>query len=169
MERAMNPELLVESELSRTDWSRVTEATGPATGVPLSLRELFSALSPDEVTRAYWKLENHVVVQGQLFEAAIHVVPVLLAALATPERPRFVRIGILELLFQIVNGVTHEDERNRGLGDIDARCKMAARYGLWLLYREVLVGEKAAAIEVLRAIDDNETRLSSFKQAEMTH
>jgi hypothetical protein len=152
----MNPELLIESELSKTDWSHVTEAGGPATAVPLALRELFAARSPTEVEHAYWKLENHVVVQGQLFEAAIYVIPVLLAALATPERPRFVRIGILELLFQIVHGVTHEDEKKRGLADIDVRCKTAARTGLWLLYREVFAGEKEAALEVLRAIEDDE-------------
>ena len=149
----MTADSLVERELSRPDWSRLNEIEGAATGIPVALRELLSAQSAEDVTRAYWKLENRVVVQGQLFEAAIHCIPVLLAALISQERPRFVRIGILELMFQIVNGSTHEEEVKRGLCNVDVRCRLSAKHGLWLLYREVVYGETDAATDILNIID----------------
>ena len=155
----MSVESLIEAELVRPDWTHIMEANGPATNIPSALRELVAANTPDEVRQAYWKLENHVVVQGQLFEAAVYVVPVLLAALLDTNRPRFVRIGILELLFQIIAGTSHEDEVRRGFADLGARCKRAAREGLWLLYREFFVGGLAGAKEIIQSIDEDTSRL----------
>src|SRR5882724_8357271 len=49
----MVADLLVEFELSRPDWSKITEADGPATWIPYCLRELIDAQSPEEVDRAW--------------------------------------------------------------------------------------------------------------------
>lgn len=155
----MDLERLVECELLRLDWSLIREADGPATDVPVALRDLLSAKSPEEADDAYWRLENHVVVQGQLFEAAKFAVPILMAALVKADRPRHVRIGVLELLFQIVNGVPHEEEVVRGFADLGDRCKSEARDGLWLLYRESLEGEQNAAKEIIQLIDEDSARL----------
>ena len=137
----MNSNFLVEAELGRLDWGKMQCSHGPATKVPEAIRELLAAGNPQEADRAYWKLENVVVVQGQLFESALYVVPVILAALIETERPRFVRISLQGLLFEIVNGSPHAEEEARGFGDLGERCKDAARQGLWLLYRNLYEAE----------------------------
>jgi len=155
---------LVEVELQRTDWSGVREAAGPATAIPHAIRSLLIAATPEDVRPPYWELENHVVLQGQLFEAAADVVPVLLAALVD-ERPRHVRIAVLELLFQIVTGEPHVEEVERGNADLTETCRARAREGLWLLYRELVEGERDAARDVLQAVETDSARLMAFLEA----
>jgi hypothetical protein len=154
---------LVNAGLKTPQWSTAMAASGPATKIPLALEELIYAKTPDEAKKAYWKLENHVVVQGQLFEAAIYTVPVLLAALVDYNRIDYVKIYILELLFQIVSGSTHELETARGLTNIDKECHILAKQGLWLLYREYISGESEAAKEIINVIDDDNFRRSFMK------
>jgi hypothetical protein len=160
----MNLDALVECELQKVDWTKVKDLTGPATNVPVALRELLAANSPEECDTAYWKLENHVVVQGGLFEAACFVVPVLLAALVRPDRPSFVRIGLLELLFQIVNGHDYVGELKQDR-EFHQQCINSAREGLWILYREFIEGEPDAVREIIQLIDGDQ-RLSFLEHAE---
>ncbi len=155
---------LVECELTRHDWSHIREADGPATAIPDALRELLAARSAETLTDAYWKLENHIVVQGQLYEAAAYVVPVLLAALTGRERARLVRAGILELLFQIIRGAIPGDELNPGRSDLESRCRTAARQGLWLVYQELIAGHTALALKIIDVIDDDEVRLARVRE-----
>jgi hypothetical protein len=54
---------------------------GTAAAAPAALRGLLTATNRDEQQRYYWQLENVVVVQGNLFEAAVPVASVLCAAL----------------------------------------------------------------------------------------
>jgi len=152
---------LAINEIDRIHWSRLREVSGSAENIPSALNELFSALTPSDVEIAYWKLENHVVVQGQLYEVAQFVVPVLLAALAE-ERPRHVRICILELLFQIVSGEADETELRVGNIDLVTECRARAREGLWILYRELVFGEREAAREVIDVIETDLSRLAYF-------
>jgi hypothetical protein len=159
MESAMSAEYLGELELSRWDWSALRAVSGHAGLVPDALRAMFKSTTPEEAKSAYWRLENYVVVQGQLSEAAVPVVSVVLAALAWPDRPRWVRISLLELLFQIVNGYSDQSEVALGSDDLDESCKASARQGLWVLYRELVDGERAAAKDVLEVIEVDHDRL----------
>ena len=140
---------LAELEIARVDWTSFVTATGPATGIGDALRALLGAADAEQASEAYWRLENHVVVQGELFGAAEPCAAVLVAALADP-RPRHVRIAALELLFQVVTGAPS------GGGDLAERCKARAREGLWLLIREAVSGEREAALDVLRELDADE-------------
>jgi hypothetical protein len=149
-------------ELDRHPWHELRAASGSAAEIRASLAELLTAGSPDGVEAAYWQLENHVVVQGQLFGVAPCVVSVLLAALLE-DSPPFVRIGVLELLFQILSGESHESEKDKGLGP---KCRELGRCGLWLLYGELEAnspGQSAAAVEVLELLENDESRLRAFK------
>lgn len=96
--------------------------------------------------RAYWGIENYAFAQGELFEVSEACSSVLVAALADP-RQKWVRVSVLELLFQILSGYasTHEGTP----ADIVQRCRQAVREGLWLLLREALIGERDAALDVL--------------------
>jgi hypothetical protein len=65
---------------------------------------LIGLLSPDEETqkRSYWRLDNHVVLQSDLYEAAYFVVPILVQMLG--DRVTHGRERIYDLLYEIANG-----------------------------------------------------------------
>lgn len=151
-------------EINRVHWSDFREIAGSAANIPLALQELLTAVTHEDSEAAYWKLENRIVVQGQLFEVAEFVVPVLLAALLEP-RPSWVTRGILELLLQIVLGECHEDEVALGNADLGDRCREKARQGLWVLYGELMRGERDSAREVIEAIELDTARLDTFIKA----
>jgi hypothetical protein len=155
----MGINLLVELELNRPNWDHIVESDGPATKIPGAIRELLAAATPEQAELAYWKLENHVVVQGQLFEAACFVVPIIMTALLQEERPRFIQISLLELLFQIVHGESHCEETARGLANLRDRCRAAAREGLWILYHAFINRNLVGAKEVIELIDKDTARL----------
>lgn len=160
----MNATQLVEVELARQNWAALRDIAGTAEGIPSALRQLVSAKSAADVQTAYWGLENRVVVQGQLFESSVAVTHVLMAALVSPERPSFVRIGILELLLQIVMGEAAESEKARGLPNLGEECRRAARTGLWLLYREMLEGQMEGAREVIAFLEQEPERLRAVER-----
>jgi hypothetical protein len=153
---------LAEIELARVDWSKLREIAGGADGVGRALGRLLAAGTPADATDAYWQIENHVVVQGELFEAAEPAVSVLVAAFAD-ERPRHVRIAALDLLYQILAGLPGPVEREAGNDDLLARCQARAREGFWLLLHEFLAGESAAALDVLKLIASDDL-LRSYAQ-----
>lgn len=114
------------TELNRFNWSALRSAGG-ATGVPAAIKRLHAAQSPEEATKAYWQIDNTVVVQGSLYEAAEPAIPCLLAALNTcsdAARPR-----ILELLYQLGSGGVHRDELLAGNHGLDERCRAAVKLG----------------------------------------
>lgn len=152
----------VELEISRHPWATLRKLNGTAEHIGSALFELTYAADTDAAKAAYWKIENSAVVQGQLFESAMHVIPCLLALLLE-ERLRCIRISALELLFQIVAGEADEEEVSRGNADLGDACRAKAREGLWLLYRELLMGEREAAREILEVIDPEVDRWSKLK------
>lgn len=163
VEVRMEIDPLVENEIAIHDWGRQMEADGPADRIPDALRELLNASCPDDTVKAYWRLENHVVVQGALFEAAVSTVSVISSALARPQWPTWVMIQLLELLFQIVSGESHVDEVARGVGNLGEQCRGEARKALWLLYAILASGKQQRAIsEILERIEESPRRLAKF-------
>ena len=76
---------LARREVERVDWPALPVMGDRSSEVPASLVGLLGAKSREEAKSFYWRLENVVVVQGQLFEAAPAVVSVLMAAAPVPE------------------------------------------------------------------------------------
>ncbi len=148
-------------EVQRIDWGTFREAGGAPHLLGRSLENLLASKTPEEAEKRYWELENHVVVQGQLFSSAMPVISVILASLCD-ERPRYVRISLLELLFQIVSGEAHESEVSSGRPDLGEECRELARTGLWLLYRELKHGESEAARDVIERIEPDLGRLTAY-------
>ncbi|MES2791159.1 MAG: hypothetical protein V4719_16210 [Planctomycetota bacterium] len=156
-------DLLVDAEIAGCDWSKVREADGPAIAIPHAFLELLRSDGPESAVKAYWKLENHVIVQGALFEVSVHTVSLIGAALVNTTRPKWVRIQLLELLFQIVNGESHTDEVARGVPDLGLRCRTEALKILWVLYGIFQEGDLwRAAREIIEIIDDNISLLSTL-------
>lgn len=165
----LSNDTIASLEIERLNWPVVRHAYGPASQTPAALKELLAAQTPQECKLAYWKLENYVVVQGQVFEAAEYVVQVIMAALVKPDRPRHVRIDLLELLFQIIHGIPHQQEIERGMADLVERCKDKARQGLWLLYRELLGESHDAAKEIIELLDPDKSRIDCFVKMGTSH
>ena len=88
-------------ELTAVAWSEKSVASGKADMVPEALAGL---LSTDENlrNRSYWQLDNEVVLQSDLYEAAYFVIPFLIDFL----RVKVVhgRDRIYDLLYEIANG-----------------------------------------------------------------
>lgn len=156
--------LLANLELDRVDWGKLREDCKMADNVPFAVKKLLYAENSKEAEEAYWELDNGVVVQGQLFESAEYLIPVLIASLLE-DNPKFIRDNILELLFQIVAGEVHEAELfSGGFTNLGDKCRKKAREGLWILYNELLYGNKEAASEILEKIETNKERLETFLQ-----
>lgn len=142
---------LAEIEVERVRWGEFRTVSGDAHEVAAALRALLAAKTPEEASAAYWQLENQVVVQGTVFEAAEPVVGVLVAALAET-RPFCVRVAALGLLFQILAGAPSQSD-NLASVDLVDRCRRRARDGLWVLIHEFVNGASDAAADVLNIID----------------
>jgi hypothetical protein len=101
-------------EVERFDWAAL-KASGSAVGVPAAIQRLTEAQDQSTAEAAYWAIDNTVVVQGALYEAALPAVSCLLAALqrSTPTG----RPYILELLAQICGGtpIVWDQESARSL------------------------------------------------------
>jgi hypothetical protein len=121
-------ELLVEG----TEWSRLETASGTAEHVPDALKHLAQARTEDEAKAAYWELDNEVVVQGRLYEAAVPVVSVLLAMLQG-QLSRVARARVVDLLVEIALGdpPARGDKPDGALGEL---CRALVREGIWTVY-----------------------------------
>jgi hypothetical protein len=140
---------VAERLMETIDWSSLRGASGNGEGVQHAIRQLLTSHNGDAAQRAYWGIENHAFVQGELFEVSEACSSVLIAALADP-RDKWVRLAVLELLFQIVSG--HESLTPYTPLNLVQRCREAVREGLWLLLREALTGERRAALDVLEQL-----------------
>jgi hypothetical protein len=87
--------------LSQITWNEKSVASGKAIHVPQALAGL---ISPDEKVRnrSYWQLDNEVVLQSDLYEAAYFVIPFLIEFLN--EENIHGRERIYDLLYEIAQG-----------------------------------------------------------------
>ena len=138
---------IAEKLISQIEWDSYTEIAGPALHIGAALLELLSSNDAASAETAYWKIENHVVVQGSLFSSAAPVTRVLVAALIDSPPP-YIRISILDLLYQILSGWSPE-ENDR----LVQECRRFAIEGFWLLVREYVYGPRDAAMDVLEILD----------------
>jgi hypothetical protein len=155
---------IVRQQLDAVDWHRLRTITGSASGVPEAFRRLLEATSDAEADDAYWKLDNRVVVQGQLFDSAPRLVPVLLAALAHVASA-VATIYVLDLLVEILDGEADQSEVARGNADLGAEARRAAREGVWLAHHlasspEASVRERA--LMIVHAIDPDHDRSAAL-------
>lgn len=96
--------------LSRIEWSDIRGQVGRCDQIPSALLSLGSA-DPQVRRKAYWSIDNHVVVQGSLYEGAFYVIP-FLSELCASEDPNG-RFEALSLLYEIANGMAPFDESVR--------------------------------------------------------
>ena len=152
---------LVELELAAVDWSTLRAAAGlDARTVPEKVASLVASASEEEAQQAYWRLDNFVVVQGQLFEVAQHLVPVLLAALAGPLSSA-AREAIADLLVEISCGESDQSELAIGNDGLGQACRAAVGEGIWLIHGLLLEQDPCTrrwAVIIIQAADPNRDR-----------
>lgn len=69
-------------KINEIDWKGLRQAHGDARQVPEAIKGLIS--EEEQVRRqSYWLLDNYVVLQSDLYEAALYVVPFLLEILSS--------------------------------------------------------------------------------------
>ncbi|MDP9023785.1 MAG: hypothetical protein M3N13_00230 [Candidatus Eremiobacteraeota bacterium] len=87
---------------------------GSAADIPAALIDLCHATTDAEADKAYWRIDNVVVVQGRLFEAAAATATCILTCL--PGTVGIARTRLLELLVQLGNG--EPDPSELALGNV---------------------------------------------------
>lgn len=144
--------------LDAVDWASKAVQMGTAKNVPHALLGL---LSPDakQRERAYWKLDNHVVVQGTLYEAAYFVIPILIQMLH--ECPAFGKPEIYELLIQLACGWAGDGETIMTVeGDtvsLRAACRREIRKGVGTFELDQIESDgnvTGVAIELIEELAD---------------
>lgn len=91
-------------------WNAVTGQVENCEHIPKAILSL-GASDPQVRKDAYWKIDNHVVVQGGLYEGAFYVVPFLLEGATSPSKHG--RVESLKLLFEIASGAASFDQTVR--------------------------------------------------------
>ena len=134
---------------STEDWSQLRTAIGPATFVPDAIDRMLGAHSDSEAADAYWELDNRVVIQGQLFEAAEQTTMTLLSRLLSGDSTPAGVGRALDLLVEIAAGEPDTTELARGNDGLAERCLAlisAAAGGL----REIPTAENPRAAAALQ-------------------
>lgn len=145
--------------INKIEWDNLKEAEGTSSGVPNALRGLISE-DPEIQKASYWKLDNHVVLQSDLYEAAYYVIPFLLEIIKAGGRSG--RNYVYDLLYEIANGYAPDDSlcvhNGQELPLTDA-CRKAVSDGIDLYFSEL--GDKSSAgrekaLELLISLGESE-------------
>ncbi|WP_338703311.1 hypothetical protein V2W30_38870 [Streptomyces sp. Q6] len=157
----------MEMEIARHDWTGMRCGCGD-TAAHLVAELLQLTEDGDERASVQAGLEHHVWSSVVLWEPALAVTSVALAALAEDLEPA-ARLRFLDLLQYLVTGEgTDRESAAEGL-DLPERCRSAATQGMWLLYQEVMStrspGLAGAAFEVLTVIEPDRARLARVREA----
>jgi hypothetical protein len=152
-----------ELELKRINWAALRASNGRHAGtVPDALRALAGATTEKEADDAYWRLDNFIVLQGAVFEAAEYVVQPLIQVLCG--HATVVRRYALDLLIEITGAAAYVDpsEVERGNSKLVNRCRERAREGVGVVYW-LLDSEdpwvRISAFELLEYIEPETERL----------
>ena len=137
----------LDESISCVPWNDIKVASGTAEQVPDALIGL---LSPDEETqnRSYWRLDNEVVLQSDLYEAAYYVIPILVQMLA--DKVPHGRERIYDLLYEIANGYA------------PATSSCRTRDGKLVTLREACAEEPNDGLNIFRQdADDADPRITA--------
>lgn len=94
------------NQIDSVNWEQLQQAHGNAATVPSAIKNL---ISEDAKTRevSYWQLDNHIVLQSDLYEASFYVIPFLVEILQS--NTSLGRDYVYDLLFEIANGYAAQE------------------------------------------------------------
>ena len=97
--------------MEKIDWNKIKTAHGTAENIPKALEKLKSE-NYEERKNGYWELDNNVIVQSDLYEAAYYIIEPLIEILKKDYENGF----IIELLTEISLGYAPEDIKIKNNG-----------------------------------------------------
>jgi hypothetical protein len=125
--------LVTRALIEAVDWPSLRTDSGSGAGLPRAFENLSTVTSKEAADDAYWRIDNEALVQGELYEAAVPTLEVLLSMASTiPSGPA--RRSVAELIQQIVFGVPHTSEVELGNADLAKTCKSLASGAVWVFY-----------------------------------
>ncbi len=155
------------------DWSRLHQATGTCVDIPDALEQLCSGDAAQRKA-AYWRIENHVILQGDLYEAAPFVVRGLLTCLDA-EPPA--KVEIYDLLIELANGYAPDSEFVEIEGkvvpvkDATVACLQQGMARYWRDLDKEPVDIRKRVVEVFLALSDHmqidKNRLCALSESEV--
>ncbi|MEV0185445.1 hypothetical protein AB0I54_40200 [Streptomyces sp. NPDC050625] len=149
---------LIQAE--RVDWASLRCGCGKTGAhIPETFANLLEASNSLEMAEA--SLEGHVYIQSLLFEVAVPVTSMIVAAL-NEETSEAVHIRLLDELTSCVGGESHWTEVEAGAPELEIDCQIAAREGIWTLYAEYATGRASMARMVLDVVDADRERFEYF-------
>ncbi|WP_144009230.1 hypothetical protein [Enemella evansiae] len=106
------------------DWSAL-RAIGDSTAesVPAAIVAMMMARDTESAERAYWRIDNHVVVQGRLFQSAEFVADRVISEICAGRYSEFGLPEALNLLVQFAYGFEDASEIARGNKTIARNCR----------------------------------------------
>lgn len=66
--------------MKNIEWNKIKTGTGYATHIPEAIRKL-NSFSEHEREKAYWEIDNHAMIQSDLYEAAFYIIEPILELL----------------------------------------------------------------------------------------
>ena len=149
---------LIQAE--RVDWASLRCGCGKTGAhIPETFASLLVAGTPREMADA--SLEGHVYIQSLLFEVAVPVTSMIVAALGE-ETSEAVHIRLLDELISCVGGESHWTEVEAGAPELEVDCQIVAREGIWTLYQEYATGRASMARMILDVVDTDRDRFEYF-------
>jgi hypothetical protein len=91
-------------QLDEVHWKSLRTAHGTAEHIPGALRALVDAQDESALTKAYWTLDNYIVLQGTLYESAYFTIPYVIDILLKA-RSAALKVAAYDLLIEIARGV----------------------------------------------------------------
>lgn len=144
--------------IENIDWENLEIADGSATKVPSAINGLISN-DIDTQHSSYWKLDNHVVRQSDLYEAAYYIIPYLIEIVRC--RCKNGRKFVYDLLYEISNGEAVNEKCVVFKGEkvpLAIGCRNAVADGMDLYLRELRDEESEAqtkALELILSFDEH--------------
>ena len=147
------------------NWSKLDQAHGKSDHIPEAINGLVSN-DKDIRDASYWKLDNYIVLQSDLYEAAFHVIPFLIEILDSDIQHG--RNNIYDLLFEIANGSAPDDIKCVYHGEETELT--TACHSLILNHEKVYLDEisnvfslsRMKALELLVSLTENTEKKISF-------
>lgn len=138
--------------LEDVSWIDKKTASGNACHVPAAIRGLVSN-DPAVQKASYWKLDNHVVLQSDLYDSAPHVVPFLLEILSSGISSG--KHYVYDLIHEIANGYAPEEAicdfegENKSLA---ATCREVSLRGLDMYFGDIKDQRSDVRVKALELI-----------------
>lgn len=150
--------LVAESMVSNTDWASLACASGSAFDVDIEsgLLSILSSGSPEEIWANYMHVENEVVSQRNVTGSAPRVLEIAFASFLS-RRGSSCRAMMYNLIYEVARA-------SEG-AEIYLQCWRRVNEGLWIMVREMIDRDEAAAdiVEVVNPRLYEEVRASLAK------